>query len=60
MVRSSPANAGCMRDAVGSIPGSERSPGEGDGNPLQSSYLENPKDRGTWQAIVHSHRVGHD
>ena len=53
-------NAGCMRDAVGSIPGSERSPGEGDGNPLQSSYLENPKDRGAWQAIVHSHRVGHD
>ena len=32
----------------GSIPGSERSPGEGNGNPLQDSCLENPMDRGTW------------
>ena len=31
-----------------SIPGSGRSPGEGNGNPLQFSYLENPMDRGTW------------
>ena len=36
-----------------SIPGSGRSPAEGNGNPLQYSCLENPMDRGTWQAIVH-------
>ena len=49
MVKNLPANAG---DA-GSIPGSGRSPGEGNGNPLQDSCLENPTDRGAWQAIVH-------
>ena len=43
------ANAG----DVGSIPGSGRSPGEGNGNPLQYSCLENPMDRGAWRAIVH-------
>ena len=37
----------------GSIPGSERSPGEGYGNTLQYSCLENSMDRGVWQAIVH-------
>ena len=37
---------------MGSIPGWERSPGEGNGNPLQNSCLENPMDRGAWQAIV--------
>jgi len=37
----------------GSIPGSERSPGEGNGNPLQYSCLENPMDRGSWWATVH-------
>ena len=37
----------------GSIPGSGRSPGEGNGNPLQYSCLENPMNRGTWQATVH-------
>ena len=37
----------------GSIPGSGRSPGEVDGNPLQYSCLENPMDRGAWQATVH-------
>ena len=37
----------------GLIPGSERSPGEGNGNPLQYSCLENPKERGAWQATVH-------
>ena len=37
----------------GSIPGSERSPGEGNGNPLQCSCLENPMDRGAWQVAVH-------
>ena len=38
---------------LGSIPGSRRSPGEGDGNPLQYSCLENPMDGGNWQATVH-------
>ena len=47
-----PANAGVVRD-LGSIPASGRSRGEGNGNPLQSSCLENPMDRGAWQAIVH-------
>ena len=37
----------------GSIPGSERSPGEGNGYPLQYSCLENPMDGGAWQAAVH-------
>ena len=37
----------------GSIPGSGRFPGEGNGNPLQYYYLENPMDRGAWQATVH-------
>ena len=43
------------RDAgdVGSIPGSGKSPGEGNGNPLQYSCLGNSKDRGTWQATVY-------
>ena len=38
---------------MGLVPGSGRSPGKGNGNPLQCSCLENPMDRGTWQAIVH-------
>ena len=38
---------------LGSILGLGRSPGEGHGNPLQYSYLENPMDRGTWEATVH-------
>ena len=38
---------------LGSIPGSGRSPGDGNGNPLQYSCLENPMDRRTWEAIVH-------
>ena len=38
---------------LGSIACLGRSPGEGNGNPLQVSCLENPKDRGTWQASVH-------
>ena len=46
-----PANAG-NRGVMGSIPGSERSPGEGNGTPLQYSWLENPTDRGAWQAAV--------
>ena len=44
MVKNLPASAGNIRD-LGSIPGSGRSPGEGDGNPLQYFCLENPKDR---------------
>ena len=43
------------------VPGLGRSPGEGNGNPLQYSYLENPMDRGAWQTTVHEvARVGHD
>ena len=38
---------------LGSVPGSGRSPGEGNGDPLQYSCLENSVDRGTWRAIVH-------
>ena len=38
---------------LGSIPGSERSPGGGNGNPLQYSCLENPTDRGAWRTAVH-------
>ena len=49
VVKNLPANAG---DA-GSIPGLGRSPGVGNGNPLQYSCLENPMDRGAWQAAVH-------
>ena len=46
---------------LGSFPGSERSPGEGNGNPPQYSFLENPMDGGAWWATVHgSQRVGHD
>ena len=52
MVENSTAYAGDIRDA-GSILGSGRSPDVGNGNPLQSSCLENPMDRGAWQATVH-------
>ena len=46
---------------AGSIPGTGRSPGEGNGNPLQYFWPENPMDRGAWQATVHGvARVGHD
>ena len=43
----------CNEGDPGSIPGSGRSPGAGNGNPLQYSCLENPLDGGVWQAIVH-------
>ena len=43
----------CNAGDLGSIPGSGRSPGEGNGNTLQYSCLENPMDRGAWQATVH-------
>ena len=46
------ANAGDIRDA-GLIPRSGRSPGGGDGNPLQNSCLEKPMDRGAWRATGH-------
>ena len=49
VVKTLPANAG----DEGSIPGSGRSPGEGNGNPRQYSCLENPMDRGTWWATAH-------
>jgi len=42
----------CNAGDLGSIPGSERSPEEVNGNPLQYSYLENSMDRGAWQATV--------
>ena len=51
-VKNMPVNAGDAR-AVGSIPGSGRSSGEGDSNPLQHSCLWNPMDRGAWWARVH-------
>ena len=56
MVKNPPSNAG---DA-GSVPGLGRSPGGGHGNPLYYSYLENPMDRGAWQAIVHGIRKDSD
>ena len=49
MVKNPPANAG----DVGLIPGWGRSPGGGNGNPLQYSCLENPMDRGVWWVTVH-------
>ena len=52
MVKNLSANAGDTGD-MGSIPGSGRSLGERNGYPLQYSYLDNPMDRGAWQATVH-------
>ena len=46
-------NPPVMQEMQGSIPGSGRSPGEGNDNPLQYSSLENPMDREAWQATVH-------
>ena len=51
MVKNLPADEGDVKD-MGSIPGSGRSPGEGNDNPLQYSCLENLMDRGTWRATV--------
>ena len=51
VVKNIPANTGGTRE-TGSIPGSERSPEEGNGNPLQYSCLEKPMDRGAWRATV--------
>ena len=55
MAKSSPAIAD-----VGLIPVSGRSPGEGNDNPLQYSYLGNPMDRGAWRDIVHGVAKGFD
>ena len=52
MVKNSPASTRLIRD-TGSIPGLRRSPGEGNGNPVQYSRVANPMDRGAWQATVH-------
>ena len=52
MVKNLPANAGDIGDA-GLIPGSGRSPGGGNGHPLQYYCLENPMDRRAWLATVH-------
>ena len=43
----------CNAGDLSSVPGLGRSPGVGNGNPLQYSCLENPMDRGAWQATVH-------
>ena len=56
VVKKPPANA----EDLGSIPGSERSLGEGNGNPLQCSCLGIHNDKGTWRAIVLSVAVKHD
>ena len=52
VVKNPPANTGDTGD-VGSIPGSGRCPGVGNGNPLQYSCLENPMDSAAWWATVH-------
>ena len=52
VVKNPPASAGDVRD-MGSIPGSGRSPGGGDGKPFQYSCLENAMGRGVWLATVH-------
>ena len=60
MVNNPPAHSGDIGD-LGSIPGWGRPPGVGNGNLLQYSHLENPMDRGDWQAIVHRvSRAGHN
>ena len=67
VVKNLPANAGDIRD-TGSIPGLGRSPGGGQGNPLQNSFLGNPMDRGAYIPLgssgelqsIGSQRVGHD
>ena len=56
MVKNPPASAGDL----GSVPGSRRSPGEGNGNPLQHSCLESPMGRGDWRAIVHGNHKESD
>ena len=58
IVKNPPPTGG---DNMGSFPGLGTSPGEGNGNPLQYSYLGIPMDRGAWRALVHRvARVGQD
>ena len=57
VVKNTPTNVGDARD-TGSISGSGRSPEEGNGSPVQYSYLGNPMDRGAWQAAVHGATKG--
>ena len=52
VIKNAPTNAGDIRD-IGSIPGSRRFPGEGNGDPLQYSCMENLIDSGAWWATVH-------
>ena len=52
VVKNPPTNAGDARD-LGLLPGLGRSPGKGNGNSLQHSYLRNPMDRGAWWTTVH-------
>ena len=60
VVKGPPDNAGDAGD-LGLIPSSGRSPGEGNGSPLQYSCLRNPMDKGAWwAAVMVSQRVGHD
>ena len=59
MVKNPPANAGDIID-TDSIPRSGRSPGEGNGNPLQYPCLENSANRGAWWATVHGVTKSHD
>ena len=59
LIKNLSAKAGDVRDA-GSIHRLGRSSGEGNGNPLQCSNLENPMDRVAWWATVHGVAVGHD
>ena len=63
-IRDSPGDSdgkesACSVGDLGSIPGLGRSPGEGDGNPLQYSCLGNPMDGGVWQVTVHGIAEGH-
>ena len=65
LVKNPPASAGDTKDSIldlilGSIAGSGKSPGEGHGNPLQYSCLEDPMDRGAWPWSIGSPRVGHN
>ena len=56
VVKNLPANVGDSRH-TGSIPRSGSSPGEGNGNPLHYSCLENPMDRGAWQTTIHGREL---
>ena len=59
--RSVSKESACSAGDLGSIPGSGRSPGEGNSNPIQYLCLEKPMDKGAWWATVHEiTRIGHD